>query len=147
MKSFCGTYNRQVLTRSLVSVCAVLALGCWIAQAQSKSEPAKASATGHFEGMATNNAGENIPVTLELTEKEGAVSGMIRSSHGDFSITKGSRDGEKVTLEFDAEGEQGTITLKMVEDKLTGDWSAGGDAGSIDVKRVAAQPPDAKGKS
>ena len=146
MRSFCRTRGHSMLTRSLLSVCAVLAVCGWVAQAQSKSEPAKASLTGHYDGTATN-AGENIAVTLELTEKEGTISGMIRSSHGDFSITKGSHDGEKVMLEFDADGEPGTLTLKAVEDKLTGDWSAGGEGGSVEVKKVAAPQPDAKGKS
>ena len=88
-----------------------------------------------------------INVTLDLTEKESAMSGMIRSSHGDFTITGGAHHGEEVTLEFDAGGPTGTITLKLAEDKLAGTWSAGDDGGPVEVKKVAAQQEAPKGKS
>ncbi len=128
-----------------LSVCVVLGLWCCAAHAQTKKEPAKAGVTGNYDGTAKNSQGEVIPVTFELTEKEGSISGMIRSSHGDFTISKGTHQGENVTLEFDTGGPTGTITLKVAEDKMTGTWEAGDDGGSIDVKKVAAT--DAKEKS
>lgn len=130
-----------------LSICVMLGLWCCAAQAQSKKEPAKATVTGNYDGTAKDSQGEVIPVTLELTEKEGAITGMIRSSRGDFSISKGTHDGENVTLEFETEGPTGTISLKIAEDKLTGTWSAGDDSGPVEVKRVAAQGGDEKGKS
>lgn len=64
---------------------------CLVAQAQqNKSAPAKASWTGRYEGSARNKAEETITVAIELTEKEGALSRTIHSSHGDFPITGGS---------------------------------------------------------
>ena len=128
------------------SLLALLALPC-LAVAQAKSAPAKASLTGRYEGTAKNRAEEVINVTFDLTEKEGAMSGMIRSSHGDFTITGGSHHGEEVTLEFDAGGPTGTITLKTAEDKLAGTWSAGDDGGPVEVKKAAAQEDAPKGKS
>jgi hypothetical protein len=64
---------------------------------------------------------------------------MIRSDHGDFTITGGSHKGDEVTLEFNAGGPTGTITLKMAEDKLSGTWSAGDDGGPVELKRVSPQ--------
>ena len=72
---------------------------------------------------------------------------MIHSDHGDFTITGGTHHGEDVTLEFDANGSTGTITLKKAEDKLSGTWSAGDDAGPVEVKKVAAQEDAPKSKS
>ena len=123
-----------------------LALSC-IAVAQNKTAPAKSDVTGRYEGSAKNSEGEVIPVTLELTEKEGAISGMIRSSHGDFAISNGSHKEDAVSLEFDAQGTAGTISLKINGDQLTGTWSAGSDSGPVDVKKLAAGEGDAKGKS
>ena len=94
--------------------------------------------TGRYEGTAKNAAGEVINVTFELSEKEGAMSGMIRSDHGDFTITGGSHHGEEVTLQFDAGGPTGTINFKLAEDKLSGTWSAGEDGGPVEVKKAAA---------
>ena len=125
----------------------VLALS-YMAVAQNKTAPAKSEVTGRYEGSAKNSEGEVIPVTLELTEKEGAISGMIRSSHGDFAISNGSHKEDAVSLEFDAEGTTGTISLKIISgDQLTGTWSAGSDGGSLDVKKGAPGEGDAKGKS
>jgi hypothetical protein len=123
----------------------VLALCGGIAQAQ--KDKAKSELTGSYEGIAKNKAEEVIKVTFELTEKAGGLSGMIRSDHGDFTITGGSHQGDAVTLEFDAGGPTGTISLKLADDKLTGTWSAGEDGGSVEVKRAVAQAGGAKEKS
>ena len=64
----------------------------------------------------------------------------------EFPVTGGSRHGEAVTIEFDADG-QGTIALHIADDKLVGTWSMGEDGGSLDVKRIAAQEGGAKDKS
>jgi len=107
----------------------------------------KADLTGRYEGSAKNAAGEVITVTLDLAEKEGAISGTISSSHGDFPITSGSHQGKTVTLQFDAQGTSGTIAMELSEDKLAGTWKAGDDGGPVDVKKVAAGQGTDKGKS
>lgn len=126
------------------SHCAVMLLwlgACAVAQ-QGKS---KTDLSGHYEGTAKNAASEVIPVAMDLTEKDGAVTGNISSSHGDFPITSGSHQGKTVTLQFDAEGTSGTISLEVNEEKLVGTWSAGDDSGPLDVKKVTAQQGGAKG--
>jgi hypothetical protein len=126
-------------------VCALLVGVCGTAMAQQdKGAAAKSSITGRFEGTAKNKADEVITVTLELAEKDGALSGMIRSSHGDFPITGGSHQGDTVTIQFDAGG-PGTLSLRMADDKLLGTWVVGDDGGPVDVKRIAQQDaPKAK---
>ena len=120
---------------------------CFAAQAQTKPAPAKSDVTGHYEGIAKNTAGEDIHVAFDLTEKDGAITGMIHSDHGDFPINGGSHKASAVTLEFDAQGTTGTIQLQQAEDKLTGNWTAGDDGGPVDVKRAAPQAQSAKEKS
>jgi hypothetical protein len=127
--------------------CFMLAL-CFVTQAQQgKGTPAKTSLTGHYEGSAQNKAEEVITVSFDLTEKDGALSGVIHSSHGDFPIVGGSHQGETVKIEFDANGPTGTISLKATDDRLVGTWSTGDDGGPVDVKRVAPQDSGSKGKS
>ncbi len=145
-KKFTRLGEMAILRRMLV-LCLVLAPLCVATAQQGKNTSAKGSVTGHYEGTAKNRAEDVINLTLELTEKEGAMSGMIRSSHGDFTITGGTHHGEDVTLEFDAGGPTGTITLKLAADKLSGTWTAGDDGGPVDVKKVAAQEETPKGKS
>ena len=140
--------GRILASRGLLISSLMLAL-CCVAQAQQgKSGSAKTDLTGRYEGTAKNKAEDVITVTLDLTDKEGTLSGEIRSSHGDFTITGGTRKGDEVTIEFDAGGATGTLSLHMTEDKLAGTWSAGDDGGPVDVKKAAAAPEGgAKGKS
>src|SRR5712671_4726899 len=91
-------------------LCLLLALSCVGQAQQDKSGSAKASLTGRYDGTAKNKAEDVITVSINLTEKDGALSGMINSSHGDFPITGGSRSGDAVTIEFDAGG-PGSISL------------------------------------
>jgi len=136
----------KTISRSGVGVAAVMMLAlCSFGFGQTKT--AKPALTGHYEGTAKNRADDVITVNFDLAEKDGAVTGMIRSSHGDFTITGGSHKGDDVTLEFDAGGPTGTITLKLAEDKLSGTWSAGDDGGPVEVKRAAAQQEAPKEKS
>ena len=137
MRSLAKLTEMTTVQRMLV-LCFILAL-IGGAAAQDKKTSTKSAVNGHYAGTAKNRAEETIQVTFELAEKEGVMSGMIRSDHGDFTITGGSHKGDDVTLEFDAGGPTGTITLKVAEDKLSGTWSAGDDAGPIEVKKVAAQ--------
>jgi hypothetical protein len=140
-----GKLRRKLVAEGFLILCALCALGCFVQAQDGKSAPAKSVVTGRYQGTAKNAAGEVIEVTFELTEKEGAMSGMIRSDHGDFTITGGSHHGEEVTLEFDAGGPTGTINLKLAEDKLSGTWSAGEDGGPVEVKKAAAgETPKAK---
>lgn len=136
--------KRHTLAEGLV-VALLLMFGCF-ADAQNKTAD-KNSLTGHYEGTAKDEQGQDITVALDLTEKDGAITGMINSSHGDFEVSGGSHKGDAVTLEFNANGASGTISLKMIEDKLTGTWSAGDSGGPIDVKKVAGQKETPKGKS
>lgn len=123
----------------MLVLCFILAFIGGAAAQQDKKATAKGAVNGHYQGTAKNRAEETIQVNFELAEKEGVMSGMIRSDHGDFTITGGSHKGDDVTLEFDAGGPTGTITLKLAEDKLSGTWSAGDDGGPVEVKRVSAQ--------
>ena len=134
-----ATLHRRLAAELSFAVCLLLAFCCGVQAQQDKSAHAKASVAGHYDGTAKNKAENVINVALDLTEKDGTLSGMIHSDHGDFTITGGSRQGETVTIEFDAGGPVGTISLHMNEDRLVGTWSAGDDGGPLDVKKVAAK--------
>lgn len=137
--------NASLVNFGRAGAVVLVLLAAFVAGAQQGKS--KADLTGRYEGSAKNAAGEVITVTLDLAEKEGAVSGTISSSHGDFPITSGSHQGKTVTLQFDAQGTSGTIAMELSEDKLAGTWKAGDDGGPVDVKKVAAGQGTDKGKS
>lgn len=146
MKKLAKLTQMTTIHRMLV-LCFILVLIGAAAAKQDKKASAKSAVNGHYAGTAKNRAEETIQVTFELAENEDVMSGMIRSDHGDFTITGGSHKGDDVTLEFDAGGPTGTITLKRAEDRLSGTWSAGDDGGAVEVKKTAAQEEAPKGKS
>jgi hypothetical protein len=138
--------SRRMVTAWLPIVCLMLAMCCVALAEQGKNGSAKNDVTGRYDGSAKNKAEDVITVNLDLTEKDGALSGTIHSSHGDFTISGGSHKGDAVTIEFDAGGTAGTISLHMAEDKLVGTWSAGDDGGTLDLKKAVAQEGGGKGK-
>ena len=140
------THSQKYLL-SFVIPAAVICLASLALAQQNKATASGAPVTGHYEGTAKDRAENVITVALDLTEKDGALSGMINSSHGDFTISGGSRKGDDVTLEFDAGGPVGTLTLRRNGDQLAGTWDAGDDGGPVDVKKVAAKQDAPKGKS
>ena len=140
-------FHRRFVAAGFTVACLMLALCCATQAQQGKGTPAKASLTGHYEGSAKNKAEEVSTVGFDLTENEGALSGTIHSSHGDFPIARGSHQGEAVTIEFDAGGATGTISLKTTDDRLVGTWTTGEDGGPVDVKKVAAPDSGSKDKS
>ena len=137
--------RRILSTACLLISCLLLVLGS-VAQTQ-QPKSTKTNLTGIYEGTAKNKAEDIITVTLDLTEKEGALSGTIHSSHGDFTILGGTHKDDAVTLDFDAGGSSGTLSLRLTEDKLVGTWTAGDDGGPVDVKKAATPEGGAKGKS
>jgi len=139
-------HSRSLLVLVMLIACLVTALPLASAQ-QEKRAPAQKELTGRYEGTASNGNSDVITVALELTEKDGALSGVIHSSHGDFTISGGSHKGDEATLEFQTGGPTGTMTLKIDGEKLAGAWSAGDEAGPIEVKKAAAQEEAPKGKS
>ena len=137
------TRDSRAIVWWYVLICIVLALSAAGLAQKEKSATARTNATGHYEGTAKNHAGDVITVNIDLTEKENVMSGMIRSSHGDFAITGGSHRAEEIILEFDAGGPVGTITLHPSEENWVGTWSAGDDGGPVEVKRT---PPASEAK-
>ena len=65
--------------RHLISLALICLASLAMAQ-QAKTTTSSASVTGHYEGSAKNKAEDEITVALELTEKDGALSGTINSS-------------------------------------------------------------------
>ncbi len=100
--------------------------------------------TGHYEGTATGKEQQAIPVVINLTYVDDSLSGQISSTYGVFSITGGTRNGNAITMKFDASGDKGSISAKLSGNTLVGTFSLGGDSGSIDLKKTSDVPSDSK---
>lgn len=101
---------------------------------------AHVSATGHYEGEATNKENQALAVIIDLQDTDGAFSGLITTPVGVFPITGGSRQGRSMTIEFDAGGQKGSIAAQTNDKDLVGTFSLADDGGPINVRKTSDIP-------
>jgi hypothetical protein len=102
--------------------------------------------TGIYKGVAKSEAMGDLPITVNLKNTAGKLSGAIETAQGSASITGGTVDEATgaVKLTFDAGGTEGTVVATFKEGVITGKWDLGGMGGPIELKKdgaaVAANP-------
>jgi len=106
---------------------------------------AKDNVSGKYEGTAKSDQIGDIPITVDIKNDGGKLSGKIETPQGPASITGGTYADGKITLKFDAGGNEGTVTATMVGDKITGKWELGGMTGPLELKRAGTMAAAAPG--
>lgn len=99
--------------------------------------------SGKYEGVAKNDQMGDIPLTVEIKNDNGKLSGKMDIPTGTAQITSGSFADGKVMIKFDAGGQEGTINGMVDGDKITGKWEVGGMAGTFEIKKVGASSASA----
>lgn len=100
------------------------------------SAQAKDPLSGKYEGVAKSDQMGDIPLTVEIKNDAGKLSGKIDSPQGPAAITGGTFDNGKVVMKFDAGGNEGTVTAMLDGDKITGKWELGGQGGPLELRRA-----------
>ena len=103
----------------------------------------KADISGKYEGVAKSEAFGEIPLTVNLKNTGGKLSGTIETPQGPANITDGSYADGKVTLKFDAGGNEGVVTATLNGDRIVGKWELGGAGGTLDLKKAGGTTPSA----
>lgn len=105
----------------------------------------KDSLSGKYEGVAKSDQLGDIPLTVEIKNDNGKLSGKIETPQGPAAITSGSFDNGKIVMKFDAGGNEGTVTAMLDGEKITGKWELAGQGGGLELKRagMAASAPAA----
>ena len=106
-------------------------------------EKAAADISGKYEGVAKSEAFGEIPLTVNLKNAGGKLTGTIETPQGPAQITDGSYADGKVTLKFDAGGNEGTVTATLSGDKIVGKWELGGAGGTLELKKAGGSTPAA----
>ncbi|HKE58270.1 MAG TPA: hypothetical protein VKB46_16270 [Pyrinomonadaceae bacterium] len=96
---------------------------------------AKDTLSGKYEGTATRANGQSLPVVMELKNDAGKVSGRATSGQNVAEISEGTLADGKLSLKF--QGQNGVLTAKVEGDKITGEWGAGPQKQTVDLKKVA----------
>jgi hypothetical protein len=113
---------------------------------KSNNQPSQTKDTlsGKYEGVAKSDQMGDIPLTVEIKNDNGKLTGKIDTPQGPAAITSGTFDNGKIVMKFDAGGNEGTVTAMLVGEKISGKWELGGQGGPLELKRaalVATAPP------
>lgn len=106
-------------------------------------DKAAADISGKYEGIAKSEAFGEIPLTVNLKNTGGKLTGTIETPQGPATITDGAYAEGKVTLKFDAGGNEGTVTATLNGDKIVGKWELGGAGGTLELKKASGSTPAA----
>jgi hypothetical protein len=93
---------------------------------------------GNYKGTVKVGSGE-VDVTLEIKSANGKISGRAVTAGTEHQITSAEVVGGKLTLKFGTT-DTASLTLRQSEDKLVGDWISGGQKGTVELKKIAAEP-------
>jgi hypothetical protein len=108
----------------------------------------KDSLSGKYEGVAKSDQIGDIPLTVEIKNENGKLTGKIETPQGPAAITGGTFDSGKIVMKFDAGGNEGTVTAMLDGDKISGKWELAGQGGALELKRagmVASAPASSVG--
>ena len=105
---------------------------------QSTAKPAADTLSGKYEGVAKSDQMGDIPLTVEIKNDNGKLSGKIDTPQGPAAITSGTYADGKLSMKFDAGGNEGTVTATVSGDKISGKWELGGQGGPLELKRSGA---------
>lgn len=137
--------SRKFITPMLIAVLMAVSTVASAASFNKSTNPAqnKDALSGKYEGVAKSDQMGDIPLTVEIKNDNGKLSGKIDTPQGPAAITSGTFDNGKITMKFDAGGNEGTVTAMLAGDKISGKWELGGQGGPLELKRagMAAAAP------
>lgn len=132
--------SRKLMTSLLIALLMTLSA---VASASSVNKSTnlfsqnKDALSGKYEGVAKSDQMGDIPLTVEIKNDNGKLSGKIDTPQGPAAITGGTFDSGKIVMKFDAGGNEGTVTAMLNGDKISGKWELGGQGGSLELKRAS----------
>jgi hypothetical protein len=102
--------------------------------------PADAEAVaGSYEGMSKSMTEGDLPLSMQLKNENGNLTGVVNTQFGSFPIIGGSFTGGQLSLRFTAGGpDEGTMKGQFHEGRLLGEWKLGQIGGSLDLKKITA---------
>lgn len=94
--------------------------------------------SGKYQGIAKGASIGELPLSAEIKNDNGKVSGKLEIPTGTANITSGSFTDGKLSMKVDAGGNELTINGTLKDDKITGDWALEGQTGTFELKKMGA---------
>jgi hypothetical protein len=86
---------------------------------------------GKWKMVAISPDGNEVPWTLTIAYADGKYSGTLNSDQGEVPAKDFKTDGTMVSMTTPYEGNDYEVKLKLIDGKLKGTWSGGGDSGDV----------------
>lgn len=99
--------------------------------------------SGRYEGFADVQPYGKLPISAEMREKNGKVSGAINTPLGTATIIEGAFDGAILKLTIDAGGDDIAFNGKFAGGKLSGEVSGDSIKGIFELTRTGDAAPEA----
>ncbi|MDX6558829.1 MAG: hypothetical protein QOF72_1878, partial [Blastocatellia bacterium] len=100
---------------------------------------------GSYKGTAKDPGGA-IALTLEIKSENGKIWGRLVAPKSEQSFTSSELVDGNLTAKFGSGDTSGTLVLRLRDNKLVGDWKAGGQTRPVEFERVPANPAVAEVK-
>ncbi len=99
---------------------------------------AKPEISGKYSGLAKGAGIGELPITAEIKNDNGKITGKLEIPTGTANITSGTLTDGKLTLKVNAGGNELTFTGTFKDDKIAGDWAMEGQTGTLELKKTGA---------
>jgi hypothetical protein len=133
------------LRRVISQLVIVLLMSVSSALAFAQDNKATDPISGKYEGVAKSGEIGDLPLTAEIKNDNGKLSGKIETPQGPITITSGTYADGAVSMKADLGGNELTLTARLKDGKMTGEWELGGQKGTFEMTRkdAAATAPAA----
>ena len=129
---------KRIITLLSVALLAFTSSVAFGASFNQQTKPASDPVSGKYEGVAKSDQIGDIPLTVEIKNDNGKLSGKIDTPQGPAQITGGTFADGKISMKFDAGGNEGTVEGMLNGDKIVGKWALSGMGGPLELKRAGA---------
>jgi len=91
--------------------------------------------SGKYEGVAKLSGSPDAAITLELKNEGAKISGRLVNGETTIQISEGSLTSNKLSLKLGEAAKDGVLTANVDGDKLTGEWVAGTQKKTVELKK------------
>ncbi len=117
---------------------AVIAAGAALVAAGGRGYAAdEPAAVGVWDCVSATGDGDEMPFTLTVKEEDGKLTATAGSDQGQIPLTDVEVNGDELSFKASLNDQDYAVKLKVTGDTLAGEWSGGGDSGTVKGKRHA----------
>ena len=131
------------LRKVILQVVIMLLMASSSALAFTQDNKAADPVSGKYEGVAKSSDIGDLPLTADIKNENGKLSGKIDTPQGPIVITSGTYADGAVMMKADLGGNELTLTARLKDGKMMGEWELGGQKGTFEMMRkdAAASAP------